>query len=1161
MQSPAPGPPMLGLKTAGFRAFLSTQFLGAFNDNAYKFLLISHLTAWAAGDLERIGESTGIAQGAFALPFVVLAGWAGSVADRFRKSTVFIWAKIAEIAIMVGAVIAFRLDHGQALVAVLFLMGTQSTFFGPAKYGYLGERVAPGDLSRANGVVNMTTFAAIIFGQITGGLLYDLFPGNLAVAAMFLVAVAVAGTLTSLGIPRSEVANPGGRLLNPFPELLQTWREVRGQRALLYTVLGIGHFYLLAALLQLTLFSYAELMLNTTKTGAGAFVAIALAGIASGSLLASRWSERKVELGLVPLGALGMSAFLFLLGLIPKGGSAWQANLCVLFMGVGGGLFIVPLMSNLQLLAPAQAKGRFLAFGNMVSFIGIFLSAGVVWALGQAGLDPGQQALAIALFTAGGTVVSLILLPEAFLRLCAWLLAHSLYRIRVLHGERVPETGGALLVANHVSWIDWLVIAATTRRRVSFLIYRHYYDWWALRWFFRIAGCVPIASGDAPEVVAASLEEATRRIEGGDLVVIFAEGTVTRTGHLQSIRRGYQRIAQDRGITIIPVHLDGLWGSVFSHEGGGLLRKLPRAIPYPVTVSFGEPLPARAEPWQLRAGIQFLSSEAWAARQEERLPLHLALLRQHRRGLRRVFAERGRPTLSRGALVARALALRDALALKLGPARNVGVLVPHGQDAALCTLAVLYAGRVPVPLGATMLTGDLSEAVRRAGIDTLLCDARSSAAASAAAAGASGPGRAPVRIIDAGALASVVARAPWRWGVWRWRLSNLLLPYALVEPLVMGGERSARRAMNAPAVLLFSAGSTGQPKIVVLSHHNVLSNVDGLHEVLDLRPDDRILGLLPFSTALGFAHMLWTPLLTECGVVWTPDPLDAREVGQTVAQRRATIMFATPRLLERYVSAVRPDRFGSLRLVIASGERLLPLLRDAFQERFGLPPLEAYTATECASLIALNTPDVRGPGVFQRGARHGSVGHPLPGVAVEVVDPSTLALLPHGEVGTLRLRGPGVMLGYLDDPAQQERVLRNGWYVSGDNASLDEDGFLFLADRAARVGRRGGVVVPHATVEEAIAYELGLPQCPPVVLGRGTAVPAVGDDGDLVVLHRRGSLDPLRVVEGLRRRGLPPAWIPRVEDFVPVDEIPLLPSGTVDYRELARLAAAQPRAN
>jgi acyl-[acyl-carrier-protein]-phospholipid O-acyltransferase/long-chain-fatty-acid--[acyl-carrier-protein] ligase len=260
-------------------------------------------------------------------------------------------------------------------------------------------------------------------------------------------------------------------------------------------------------------------------------------------------------------------------------------------------------------------------------------------------------------------------------------------------------------------------------------------------------------------------------------------------------------------------------------------------------------------------------------------------------------------------------------------------------------------------------------------------------------------------------------------------------------------------------------------------------------------------------------------------------------------------MLATPRLLERYLRQVRPDRFGSLRMVFCAGEKLPPLLRVAFDERFGLEPFEAYSSTECASLVAMNTPDVRGAGVFQRGARGGTVGHPLPGVTMEIEDPDTHELLGNDQPGMLRIRGPGVFAGYLGEPQPDRHVLDDGFYVSGDMASLDEDGFVTFTGRYARVSRIGGERVSHGALEEAIAYQLGVPDNPVAVVGHAED----GRGESLWVFYQRGTLVPEHVVTGLSRSGLTPPWLPKAKHFVAVGEIPLLPTGIVDYRELRRV--------
>jgi len=1146
-------PASLGLKSRGFAAYMATQGVSALSDNAYKFLLLSYIQARSRqADSSFTGDSA-LAQALFALPFIVCAPWAGIFADRIRKSTLLVVAMGSELLLMAGTAPAFLADSTTALLVLLTLSAVQSAFFGPAKYGFLPETLEERDLSRANGLVNMTTFVAIIVGQLIGGVLYDQLAPDLWRSVFVLGGIAGVGVLTSLGVTRTPPGQPALSFRTALRSLADTGRETLRHRGLLYTMLGIGHFYMVAAMLQIMLMDYGNQVLGLEATGQSVLVAVSLAGIAAGSLLAARWSERRVELGLVPMGALGLSLGLALLALVPgrpapdaaalELAAAWgPVASCVAFLGLAGGLFSVPLNANLQVLAPEGAKGRFLAFGNMVSFVGILLAAGGLHVLGgMLQLSAREQALAVAAFTLVGTVVSLLLLPEAFLRLCAWLLAHSFYRIRVLHAERIPEQGGALLVANHVSWVDWLILSVITRRRIHFLIQRQYYEWKPIHWLLKLGGCIPVASGDAPEVVAESLGRAGEQLEQGHLVGIFAEGTITRTGQMQTIRRGYQRILSGRGIPVVPIYLDGLWGSLFSHEGGRFLRRFPKHIPYPVTVVVGEPLPSRAEPWHLRAALQRLSAEAWDDRRATRRPLHQALLRHARRSGRAALLEPGRRPLSRAAVLARALALRDLVVGELGDASRVGLLLPHGGDECIALLAIQYAGLVPVPLGTEGSASELDEALARAGVQVVL----------------TGPelaGRLPsrVRTLDVAALLRPegARHRRLRREARLWRLVGWVLPGFAAEWLAL---RGPARRLEDEAVLLFSAGSTGRPKAVALSHHNVRCNVEAVRELLPRHDDDVFVSLLPLSLATGFAHGLWLPLLGESRVVALPDPLDARAVGRAVAREGGTVLLATPRLLELYLRGVKPDHFGSLRMVFAFGEPLRPALRLAFEARFGLRPLEALSSTECGGFVTLSTPDVREAGIFHRGARPGSVGHPLPGLALEVVDPRSGELRAAGEPGELRVLGPAVSRGYLDDPALDARAFRAGWFVSGDEGFEDEDGFVTVTGRFARASMVDGQRLSHAALEDAVSAQLGTPDTPLAIV----EAPDGAGGARLAVCYVRGALQPAQVVAGLRAAGLREPWLPRESDFVELPALPLLPTGTVDFRALHRAVAGR----
>ena len=350
--------------------------------------------------------------------------------------------------------------------------------------------------------------------------------------------------------------------------------------------------------------------------------------------------------------------------------------------------------------------------------------------------------------------------------------------------------------------------------------------------------------------------------------------------------------------------------------------------------------------------------------------------------------------------------------------------------------------------------------------------------------------------------------------------------------------------------IIFSSGSTGEPKGVPLTHFNVDSNLRGCLQTVPISSSDRLIGMLPFFHSFGFMATLWMVANIGVPVIYHPSPLDTTAIGDLVRRYRATLMFATPTFLQLYTRRITPGQFGSLRLVVAGAEKLQPAIADAFRDHFGFDPLEGYGVTETSPAIAINVPDFRAAGLYQPGWRRGTVGQTIPGVSVRVVHPESDEILPPGEEGMILVRGPNVMAGYLDRPDLTAEVLREGWYVTGDIGKLDEDGFLKITDRYSRFSKIGGEMVPHGIVEEALERCSG-------VEDRVFAVTAVDDvrRGErLAVLHTLEVEDVADVLDRLRASDLPNLFLPRKDDFVRVDEIPLLGSGKTDLKAVKETA-------
>ncbi len=496
-----------------------------------------------------------------------------------------------------------------------------------------------------------------------------------------------------------------------------------------------------------------------------------------------------------------------------------------------------------------------------------------------------------------------------------------------------------------------------------------------------------------------------------------------------------------------------------------------------------------------------------------------------------------RPRLSRIEALAGAIALARALRARWGHDERVGILLPAGVAGALVNVAAALSGRASVNLNYTAGAAGLAAGARLAGLRSVV----TSRAFLERARVAVPDGVAPIWIEE---VAAGIGRAE--------RARALLLALA-------ARARAIERACGAPrpptaadtATIIFSSGTTGEPKCIEITHANLASNIEGTARVLNLHGDQRVLGNLPLFHSFGVMANLWYPLLRGLGVAYVPNPLDGEAVGEFVERYEITFLLATPTFLQIYTHACRPEQFASLRVVITGAERLPERVAAAFEARFGIRPLEGYGVTECAPVIAVNAPDDRARGADPAGARAGTVGRAIPGVAVRVVDPATFEPIASGAPGMLLVKGPNVMRGYLGRPDLAREAMRDGWYVTGDIASIDEEGFITIRDRLSRFAKIGGEMVPHAAVEDALHRAAAIEE-------RAFAVTSLPDDrkGErLAVVTTLAPATIPAVLDKMRSAGLPNLFIPRADAFRRVDALPVLGSGKVDLLRVKALAA------
>ncbi len=1143
------------MRSASFIGYLVMCFFTAANDNLFRWLIIpvakhnlrigSNLPEDQIAARESIILSLGL--GCLVLPVVLFAPWSGWIADRFSKRTTTIWLKLAEVILVSLGLWTIHTGHLPSMFGILFLLGTQSALLSTAKYGIIPELVPRRQISAANGVVALVTLVAVIIGTIAGNELAVVTLNNAPfgefLAGIALLGVALTGVLGSLLIARVPPADQS--LQFPLNPVKYSWRDLKlvaRDRAILRVTLGVVFFWSLASLAQMNVDTFVTRELLLSQSRVGVFLAVLSIGVGVGSVLAGWWSGGRVELGMVPFGGLLMAIACVLLFFSSE--SAMMAGMMLAMIGMGGGFFNVPLNAYIQERSPRGSLGAILAAGNQLTSIGMVAVAGFFWLL----RDPLQLSAAEIFLVCGLGILPILcysvwLLPQATIRFVVWLLSRFVYRVRNYNVQNIPEHGSGLLVANHVSWIDGVLILLASSRPIRMVAYADYLRGPVMKWLARLFGIIPIRSGDGPRALMQSLNNARDALLAGELVCIFAEGQITRTGQLLKFERGLMKILKGTSAPVIPVYLDELWGSIFSYERGRFVWKRPRHWPYPVSISFGTPIPVVEDIEDVRHAVLELGTLSHFRRKERMMIPAQRFIRQCRVAWSRLKAADSAGTeLTGGRLLTGSLAFHKLLTSSIlkPDVQMVGLLLPPSVGGVLANTAISLAGKVAVNLNYTLTEDTINYCIREAGVQQVLTSRR------------------------------FLEKRPYNLDAELIYLEDLKAQISTVDklramavarlmPLGMLSKKLGLDRIGPDDVMsiIFTSGSTGEPKGVMLSQNNIASNLECVRQLLNLTNQDMLLGVLPFFHSFGYTIALWLPLCSDPGGTYHFNPLDARIVGKLVEKYKATILCATPTFLRSYMKRCTVEELKSLNLVIVGAEKLPEDLRIAFHEKFGFDPTEGYGTTELSPVASFNIPQSRAgsQAVGQVLTKHGTVGRVIPGSAAAVFHPETGERLGINQEGMLKIKGPNVMLGYLNHPEKTSEVIQEGWYKTGDIAVIDDDGFIRITGRQSRFSKIGGEMVPHIRIEQEITRiidEDGDDESE--IVCAVTAVPDPARGERLIVLHKPLKKSVREITDKLQAAGLPNLWIPGNDSFLEVEHIPLLGTGKLDLRGVKQMA-------
>ncbi|MDF7824680.1 MFS transporter [Pontiellaceae bacterium B12227] len=1101
-----------------------SQFTGAFNDNAFKMTSIIVLTKLLGqGNLPQIIAICSIM---FVVPFLLFSNAAGALADRFSKRRIIIASKWMEIGLLIGSVPVLLSGAAWPVYALLFLLCAQSALFGPAKRGIVPELVHEDQLSRANGFLTAATYTAIILGTALPALIL----GFLGLSP--LVSVGISAVLAGIGTfaaYRMERVPSFGKKNNcsPWiiPDVVRAMRNLKSDAWAKQAVFGLVLFGAITALFQQTLILYGKEALGLSVEKAPMLFPLAAIGIGLGALLTGRMSRHTIEVGLIPVGALVVmiSAIGLAFAVGPVVIAAW-----IVLLGMGCGMYLVPLNAFLQQRIPGERRGEVFGASGFLSFSAMIASSGLFYVLTRkVNLDARSCVFITGLIAAVPAVLACMRLPGFFTRFWLIRLVKRLYKIRFQGLENLPREGGALLICNHTAYADPLLLQAATGRPVRFVMSRDVFKTWKWAYpFFKLTDCIPIHTSDGPRALAKSLKEAREAMEAGAIVGIFPEGELTTNGNLMKFNKGFERIAKNSGCPIIPAHIGNIWGSIFSFKYGKPGFRKPEQFPRPVSVRFGKPLPTSTPADEARRVIAELGAE-FATKQSliegNTLPHHF--IKQARRNWFRPIAS---DTLglraSYGKLMIGAIALANRLKPSIKNQKNVGVYLPTSLGNVIANLSLTLSGKTVVNLNWTASAEAQESAVQQSRIQYVITSRRFLQKTEKPDLN--------VRWLYLEELLKNLGR------VEKFRAIRSAL---FASPRKLAGGREPEPTDT--AAIIFSSGTTGTPKGVMLSHANIISNVEATQSAHRFAKHHSMCAILPLFHAFGYLGLMWWPLLKGIRVAYHPNPTQTARVVQLIREEKLTALLATPTFLQNYMRKASVEDFQTLEIVITGGEKLRPETAQQFADKFNIQPLEAYGCTELSPAAIMSLKDSHRPG---------SAGQPLPGVAVRMVDPETREPLRDGEEGLMLIKGPNVMQGYLNMKEKTAEVLQDGWYNTGDIARMDQRGFVYLTGRLSRFSKIGGEMVPHGAVEDALQQVAETDE--PCV-----AVVSIEDQKkgeQLAVCCTDEAGDPETLISRLRKLDLPNLWIPRAVNFFHIPELPTLGTGKLDLRSLQELVRA-----
>ena len=1141
------------LRMAGFLPYLAIAFLNAGVDLAHKITIQNVLLKSFDGDTLVI--LTALINAMILLPFIFLFSPAAFINDKFSRTKVIRLSALAAVGISALICLCYAIGEFYMAFALTLLLAAQSAVYSPAKYSIIKSIVGTEQLGMANGIIQALTIIAILFSSFAFSFFFESHyiasnDPNVVLQSVWGIGIALIafGALEAyfaFKIPffpqTAELSEEkfSAKQYASLHYLKENIRTLRQNKNIWLSVIGLSLFWGVSQVIVAAFPAHYKAIFHADNAIViQAILAVSGLGLILGSYVAGKMSHLHIELGIVPVGAVGIFISLFCLTLTD---SNLFLTICSFAFGFFGGLFIVPLNATIQYFAPEAISGKIMAGNNFMQnmLMVAFLLLSILFV--KLSLSTTNLLIFASLVCLVGSFYAMLQLPHLFTRLLLLPILKTGYRFHVNGLKNLPQSGGVLLLGNHISWIDWLVLQAASPRAIKFVMYRPIYNKWYLTWFLRIFKVIPIGGGASKE----SIQTIRSYLENGEVVALFPEGHISYNGQINEFQKGFEHVLEGlENITTVPFYLRGLWGSSFSRADSHYKILSKKRGKREVLVAFGKPINGFIDAVAMKQKVVELSFSAWEHFINEQAPLTHHWLESAKSDLfKECIADAQGTELNNVKFIAAVLSFAKVLKTKLRGQRHIGVLLPSSAAGAIVNMALFVLGKVPVNLNYTLSAESMQKALAKAQIDTVLSSAKFLDKLTAKGF--------DFNAILAGKLlfAEDIAKGLNKTAKTHAFLTALFAPQWLIKLRYFADVK-----LDDTATILFSSGSEGDPKGIELSHKNLLTNIKQVSELLNFRRDDVILNSLPIFHSFGLTVTTLLPLCEGVKMVSVADPTDGATIGKMSAKHGVSILFGTSTFFRLYTrnKKLHPLMFQNVRIVIAGAEKLKTDVKDAFRLKFGLEIHEGYGTTETAPVAAVNVPNILEKDSLKEltFTKEGTVGLPLPGTIIKIVDPDTLNELKTGEDGLILIGGGQVMKGYLDDPEKTAEVIAEldgvRYYKTGDKGHIDEHGFVTIVDRYSRFAKIGGEMISLGAVEANLSQAIGEDAV--------FVATAVNDDkkGESVVLLVKSELTLSEIQQRIKTLNIPPIMLPS-EIFL-VDEIPLLGSGKIDFKRAKLLA-------